>query len=80
MKITKSELLEMIDRSVFTIVTERYGVKDEDYEGFGKLTKKLGDKGAKNPKALAAWIGRNKYGKSKFQKAAASGKKMGKKK
>lgn len=79
MKITKSQLLEMVDRAVFNVVTERYGVTDEDYEGFGKLTKKLSSKGAKNPKALAAWIGRKKYGKEKFQKAAASGKKMGKK-
>jgi hypothetical protein len=79
MKITKTELLEMIDRTVFNIVTERFNLLDEDYQGFDKLSKKLGSKGAKNPKALAAWIGRNKYGKGKFQKAAASGKKMGKK-
>jgi hypothetical protein len=29
----------------------------------------------KDPKALAAWIGRKKYGKAKFQKMAAKGKK-----
>ena len=38
---------------------------------FKKLTKSL--KGARNPKALAAWIGRKKYGKKKFQKLAAKG-------
>ena len=31
-------------------------------------------RGAKNPKALAAHIGREKYGKKKFQKLAAKGK------
>jgi len=38
---------------------------------FKKLTKSL--KGARNPKALAAYIGRKKYGKKKFQKLAAKG-------
>ena len=40
---------------------------------FKKLTKNLKKKGAKNPKALAAYIGRKKYGKKKFQKLAAKG-------
>lgn len=44
------------------------------YVGFKKLTKKLAAKGAKDPKALAATIGRKKYGKEKFQKAAKGGK------
>jgi len=39
---------------------------------FKKLTKSL--KGARNPKALAAYIGRKKYGKKKFQKLATKGK------
>ena len=38
---------------------------------FKKLARSL--KGARNPKALAAWIGRKKYGKKKFQKLAAKG-------
>lgn len=42
---------------------------------FTMLTKKLAAKGAENPKALAAYIGRKKYSKSKFQKLAAKGKK-----
>lgn len=49
---------------------------DEKYMGFKKTEKALEKKGAKDPEALAAWIGRKKYGKEKFQKAAASGKKL----
>lgn len=41
--------------------------------GFEKLTKSLAGKGAQDPKALAAWIGRKKYGKEKFQKMAKGG-------
>lgn len=46
------------------------------YVGFDKLKKKLGKKkkkGVEDPGALAASIGRKKYGKKKFQKAAAKG-------
>jgi len=42
---------------------------------FKSLKKKLAKGGAKNPAALAASIGRKKYGKKKFQKLAAAGKK-----
>lgn len=47
------------------------------YLGFEKLKKKIsvGD-GVRNPGAVAASIGRKKYGKKKFQKAAAKGKSM----
>jgi hypothetical protein len=41
---------------------------------FKALTKKLSGK-VKNPKAVAAAIGRKKYGKKRFQKLAAKGKK-----
>lgn len=44
------------------------------YAGFKKLAKKLG--GGKKGAAIAASIGRKKYGKKKFQEAAAKGKKM----
>ena len=47
---------------------------------FKKLTKELSAKGAKNPKALAATIGRKKYGKTRFQQLAAAGKKKATKK
>lgn len=39
---------------------------------FEMLTRELEKKGAKNPEALAAWIGRKKYGRERFQKAAAA--------
>lgn len=42
---------------------------------FKSLEKKEAKKGAKNPAGLAAWIGREKYGKSKFQSLAKHGKK-----
>tara|TARA_R100001086_G_C11728893_1_gene229102 strand:+ start:359 stop:586 length:228 start_codon:yes stop_codon:yes gene_type:complete len=42
---------------------------------FKKLSSKLKKKGAKNPKALAAWIGRKKFGKKKMSAMAAKGKK-----
>lgn len=42
---------------------------------FSDLSKKLKAQGAKDPDALAAYIGRKKYGKAKFQKMAAAGRK-----
>ena len=42
---------------------------------FKQLTSKLKKKGAKDPKALAAWIGRKKYGPKKFAKLSAKGRK-----
>jgi hypothetical protein len=44
-------------------------------ERFKNLTAKLAGQGASNPKALAAYIGRKKYGKQHFQELAAAGKK-----
>lgn len=46
------------------------------YMGFKAVEKSAAEGGAKNPAAVAASIGRKKYGKSKFQAAAAKGKKM----
>jgi hypothetical protein len=46
------------------------------YIGFKKLTAQLRRKGVRNPAAVAAKIGRKKYGKEKFQEYAAKGKKM----
>lgn len=51
----------------------------EKYMGFKKLKKlkkSLSGKGVKDPGAVAASIGRKKYGKGKFQKAAANGKSL----
>ena len=42
---------------------------------FQKLKKELSKKGVKDPGALAASIGRKKYGKEKFQQMAAKGRK-----
>tara|TARA_R110000824_G_scaffold284670_1_gene472916 strand:+ start:481 stop:717 length:237 start_codon:yes stop_codon:yes gene_type:complete len=42
---------------------------------FKQLSSKLKKKGAKDPKALAAWIGRKKYGPKKFAKLSAKGRK-----
>lgn len=41
---------------------------------FDALTQKLAAKGAKDPKALAAYIGRKRYGKKKMGALAAEGK------
>lgn len=41
---------------------------------FDQLEHKLDKKGVKNPGALAAYIGRKKYGAKKFNKLAAKGK------
>jgi hypothetical protein len=42
---------------------------------FENLSKSLGAKGATDPNALAAYIGRKKLGTKAFQKLAAKGKK-----
>ena len=44
-------------------------------ERFSLLTAQLKKQGAKDPKALAAAIGRKKYGKKKFQELAAKARK-----
>ena len=46
-------------------------------KNFKKLKRDLAKKGVKDPGALAAWIGRKKYGKAKFQQMAAKGRKKG---
>lgn len=51
---------------------------NEKYMGFKKTVSAIKKGGsAENPEAVAAAIGRKKYGKAKFQKAAAAGKKLG---
>ena len=51
---------------------------DEKYMGFSKLEREIAKRGdVRDPGAVAASIGRKKYGKEKFQKAAAAGRKMG---
>jgi len=48
-------------------------------ERFRELVKSLAAKGAENPAALAAWIGRKKYGKKRFQQLAVAGRRRAKK-
>jgi hypothetical protein len=50
---------------------------NEKYMGFKKVAAAAKAGGAENPEAVAASAGRKKYGKEKFQKAAAAGKKLG---
>jgi len=51
---------------------------NEKYQGFEKTVKAIKKGGsARDPEAVAAAIGRKKYGKERFQKAAAAGKKLG---
>lgn len=45
---------------------------------FAKLEKSLAKQGVKNPSALAASIGRKKYGAKKFNAMAAKGRKRAK--
>jgi len=44
-------------------------------ERFRSLSRKLSRKGVKDPDALAAAIGRRKYGKARFQKLSSKGRK-----
>jgi len=51
---------------------------NEKYQGFEKTVKAIKKGGsARDPEAVAAAIGRKKYGKERFQRAAAAGRKLG---
>jgi hypothetical protein len=52
--------------------------KKKSYMGFSKLVAKIEAEGKseESAKAIAASVGRKKYGKKKFQKAAAEGKSL----
>lgn len=56
-------------------VVEAIEALSEKETKFDKLVKKLAAKGADDPKALAAYIGRKKLGKEAFQAKAAAGRK-----
>jgi hypothetical protein len=58
-----------------TETTEEAEQIEEKYMGFKAVQKAVAAKGARNPAAVAAAIGRKKYGKEKFQAMAAAGKK-----
>ena len=53
--------------------------KEQGYMGFVKLKENLQDKGhdVDSAKAIAAWIGRKKYGTEAFAKIANKGRKGG---
>jgi hypothetical protein len=51
---------------------------EKKYEGFKAVEEHAKESGARDPGAVAAAVGREKYGKEAFQHAAAAGKKMGK--
>jgi hypothetical protein len=77
MAMEQVQALERLERELMEELSA-LKVVSEKYMGFGKTVgalKKQG--GVKNPEALAASIGRKKYGKKKFQNAAAKGKKLG---
>ena len=68
---TKTESKPKLQESMEQIVSEKY-------MGFKKTVAAVKKGGsAENPEAVAAAIGRKKYGKEKFQQAAAKGKKLG---
>lgn len=57
---------------------EEVELVDERYMGFKKLKASIASRGGvTDPGAVAASIGRKKYGKKRFQTAAAKGKKLG---
>jgi len=59
-------------------ITEAVKSLEEKYMGFKKTVAAVKKGGsAEDPEAVAAAIGRKKYGKAEFQKAAAAGKKLG---
>jgi Xaa-Pro aminopeptidase len=60
------------------IALAKEGQVNEKYQGFEKTVKAIKKGGsARDPEAVAAAIGRKKYGKERFQKAAAAGRKLG---
>jgi hypothetical protein len=77
-KITLAQ--EYIDSARDYLAANRPGdeIMAEKYMGFKKTAKAIEKGGsARDPEAVAAAIGRKKYGKERFQKAAATGKKLG---
>ena len=72
------EHIDSIEKSQQQPLTESKQPVNEKYMGFKKTVASIKKGGsAENPEAVAAAIGREKYGKEQFQKAAAAGKKLG---
>ena len=71
-------VVEQTESKPKTKLQESMEQVNEKYMGFKKTVAAIKKGGsAENPEAVAAAIGRKKYGKEKFQKAAAAGKKLG---
>ena len=47
------------------------------YQGFKAVEASAAKSGARNPAAVAAAVGRKKYGAKKFNRAASQGRKLG---
>ena len=52
-----------------------WAMAEKSGAAYRKLVRKLAAEGSKDPKALAAYIGRKKLGKAEFQRRAAAGRK-----
>jgi len=65
---------EELRKSEFVEVTPL----EKKHVGFKAVEESAREHGASDPAAVAAAVGRKKYGKKAFQEAAAAGKKMGK--
>ena len=76
-RMTRGQRIEMEYRKA-NLNREEVELVDEKYMGFKKLKAAIAAKGGvRDPGAVAASIGRKKYGKKKFQKAAATDHKLG---
>jgi hypothetical protein len=76
-KVTEKTLSEAVDK-IIELIKYNNQVVAEKHMGFKKTVAAIKKGGsAENPEAVAASIGRKKYGKEKFQQAAAAGKKLG---
>ena len=72
--VPKAKAIAMVKNKSYN---EEVEAVDEKYMGFKKLEASIAARGGvRDPGAVAASIGRKKYGKEKFQKAAAKGRKM----
>lgn len=79
LKKAKDEVVESAKpslKNIFNTMLSEAEQVDEKYMGFEKVKAAAKKGGAEDPGAVAASIGRKKYGKEKFQKAAAAGKKL----
>ena len=73
----KDSILKTLNESAAPTQQDVVQSLNEKYQGWKKTVAAVKAGGADNPEAVAAAIGRKKYGKEKFQKAAAAGKKLG---